>query len=75
MGDQNTAADALRFVAALHGPVMTSLDGRRFDGEEFQDVEPDSFDEIVSRNVVCMTCQGYPEHPCATYTMATEALS
>jgi hypothetical protein len=53
------AAD--RKILALHKPTPTTLE--EVDGRE---VEADSFEEIVSREVNCMACAGYPEAPCPT---------
>lgn len=54
-------------VDKLHEPTGTHLvaeiDG--FSGQQ-REIEPDSFEEITSREVVCMSCAGYPEAPCPT---------
>lgn len=58
---------ALEAIMRLHAPIETTLeaviDAR---GER----EPGPFEEIAARATRCMTCQGYPTHPCATYQAA-----
>jgi hypothetical protein len=56
---------AKRGTLALHQPQATILVSVA-DGEGFEDVAPDSFEEIVGRDVVCMACAGYPAAPCQT---------
>lgn len=64
--------EGVQQALALHAPVETSHAATMIDGE-FVDVEPGSFEDITGRAVRCMTCQGYPEHPCATYAALAES--
>jgi len=63
-----TTADAngelIAELARLHQPCMTSTVAViEEDGEE-RDIEPDSFEEITSRETVCTSCRSYPAWPC-----------
>src|SRR5689334_15515270 len=64
----------IRQVLAVHAPVETSHEATMIDGE-LRDIEPGSPEAIAGRAVRCMTCQGYPEHPCPTYAALVESVT
>jgi len=68
LADRDALAAVVDRVRVLHAPLGTTLVATADDllGSNWQDVEPDSFEEITSRDEVCMACAGYPTWPCPT---------
>jgi len=68
LAERDALAAAVDRVRARHAPLGTTLVATADDllGSNWRDVEPDSFEEITSRDEVCMACAGYPTWPCPT---------
>ncbi len=56
---------AKRAILDLHAPVVSTAVAV-LDGTGSRDVEPDTAEEILSREVVCLACFGAPAAPCKT---------
>ncbi len=67
---------AKRRLLALHAPHMTTVvaESDWLNGDIY-DVETDSFEEITSREVLCLACLNRPAWPCETVLILAQPYS